>query len=278
MTRVGKIARLPRAIREPLNRRLQDGEPGKRLVVWLDSLPEVKAVLTAEFDGRAITEQNLSEWKAGGYRDWENNLERRALVRQLAEDAADLEAADKNGELSRHLSVVLAAELAQATREALAQTTDVKERLVCVGQAVGKFSQLRREESSAERARLIRERWQAEQNEAGAKNKTNHALFPIYAAVIHKSFMGLMASSSPESQAGTLQVLERLMEKRKKPQSAVSPPVGETGSTRFKPIQGKSSHLESVGQTKSNLIQPDPTTFSNGHPPSPAESAPPTPP
>jgi len=32
MTRVGKIARLPREIREQLNRRLQDGEPGKRLV------------------------------------------------------------------------------------------------------------------------------------------------------------------------------------------------------------------------------------------------------
>jgi hypothetical protein len=273
MTRVGKIARLPREIREQLNCRLQDGEPGKRLVVWLDSLPEVKAVLAAEFDGRAITEQNLSEWKAGGYRDWENNLERRAMVWQLAEDAADLEAANKNGELSRHLSVVLAAELAQATREALAQTTDVKERLACVGQAVGKFAQLRREESSAERACLIRERWLADQNEAGAKDKTNHALFPIYAAVIHKSFMGLMAGSSPESQAGTLQVLERLLEKRKKPQSAVSPLADEVGSARFEPIQGKSSHLESVGQTKSDLIRPNPTKNS-GAAPSPVEPSP----
>src|ERR1035438_7957478 len=53
MTRVGKIARLPREIREQLNHRLQDGEIGKRLVDWLNSLPEVKAVLAGEFNGRA---------------------------------------------------------------------------------------------------------------------------------------------------------------------------------------------------------------------------------
>ena len=32
MTRNGKIARLPRALRDELNRRLQDGQPGVRLV------------------------------------------------------------------------------------------------------------------------------------------------------------------------------------------------------------------------------------------------------
>jgi len=31
-TRNGKIARLPKDIREELNRRLEDGEPGKHLV------------------------------------------------------------------------------------------------------------------------------------------------------------------------------------------------------------------------------------------------------
>ena len=49
MTRVGKIARLPRALREQLNHRLQDGELGRRLVDWLNASPEVKAVLAAEF-------------------------------------------------------------------------------------------------------------------------------------------------------------------------------------------------------------------------------------
>jgi hypothetical protein len=38
MTRTGKIARLPRELRDELNRRLREGEPGIRLVEWLNSL------------------------------------------------------------------------------------------------------------------------------------------------------------------------------------------------------------------------------------------------
>ncbi len=70
MTRIGKIARLPHELREQLNRRLQDGEPGAELVGWLNDQPEVKSVLAEHFAGRPITEQNLSEWKTGGYGDW----------------------------------------------------------------------------------------------------------------------------------------------------------------------------------------------------------------
>jgi len=69
-TRKGTVARLPRAIREELNERLADGETGKSLAGWLNSLPEVRAVLAAEFGGKAIREQNISEWKQGGYEDW----------------------------------------------------------------------------------------------------------------------------------------------------------------------------------------------------------------
>jgi hypothetical protein len=36
VTRNGKIARLPRAMRDGLNRRLRDGEEGKKLVAWLN--------------------------------------------------------------------------------------------------------------------------------------------------------------------------------------------------------------------------------------------------
>jgi hypothetical protein len=61
MTRNGKIARLTRAIRDELNRRLQDGEPGVRLVAWLNGLPETQKILQVDFGGRPINEQNLSE-------------------------------------------------------------------------------------------------------------------------------------------------------------------------------------------------------------------------
>src|SRR6185503_19452644 len=93
ITRNGKIARLPKAVREELNRRLSDGEPGTDLVAWLNSLPEVQRVVTAEFGGRPVREQNLSEWKQGGYQDWSRQQEALELVRHLSTEAEDLKAA-----------------------------------------------------------------------------------------------------------------------------------------------------------------------------------------
>jgi hypothetical protein len=69
-SRIGKIARLPHSIREQLNLKLHDGIPAKSILPWLNSLPEVKAILAADFDNRPISKQNLSEWKHGGHRDW----------------------------------------------------------------------------------------------------------------------------------------------------------------------------------------------------------------
>jgi hypothetical protein len=66
----GKISRLPREIREQVNQKLVAGEPGNRLVAWLNELPAVQALLTAEFGGAAINEQNLTNWKQSGLRDW----------------------------------------------------------------------------------------------------------------------------------------------------------------------------------------------------------------
>ncbi len=63
MTRNGKIARLPRAIRDELNRRLQDGEPGKHLLHWLNHSEKVRTILDREFGGRPISEQNLCEYQ-----------------------------------------------------------------------------------------------------------------------------------------------------------------------------------------------------------------------
>ena len=61
--RSGKIARLRKAVREQLNRRLADGETGPDLVAWLNGLPEVQAVVAAEFVGCPVREQNLSQWR-----------------------------------------------------------------------------------------------------------------------------------------------------------------------------------------------------------------------
>ena len=81
----GKISRLPREIRKQLNRRLDAGEPGKRLVAWLNELPAVQAVMAAEFGGAVINEQNLTNWKQGGFRDWRMREEARVLVQSAAD-------------------------------------------------------------------------------------------------------------------------------------------------------------------------------------------------
>jgi hypothetical protein len=83
--RVGKIARLPNDIREELNRRLQDGEPGKQLLDWLNGLPKIQEILVAQFGGRPINKQNLSGWRWGGYLDWEADEEHRMWVDRVAE-------------------------------------------------------------------------------------------------------------------------------------------------------------------------------------------------
>jgi hypothetical protein len=69
-TRNGKIAHLPFQIREELNIRLANGEPGNRLVEWLNANPAVNEVMHNCFAGRSVSEQNLSEWRNGGYEQW----------------------------------------------------------------------------------------------------------------------------------------------------------------------------------------------------------------
>jgi hypothetical protein len=111
ITRNGKIARLPRAIRDELNRRLSDGELGGQVVAWLNALPEAQAVIAKEFNGRPIREQNLSEWRNGGYREWLAHQDAVAQARDLAADAGELSGA-ASGSLANHLATVLTARYA----------------------------------------------------------------------------------------------------------------------------------------------------------------------
>ena len=90
MIRKSKIARLPRSIRDELNRRLDNGQPGIRLVEWLNSLPEAKEILVQNFQSRPITPQNISEWKRGGYQDWAAQQERVASLQDFLADAKEL--------------------------------------------------------------------------------------------------------------------------------------------------------------------------------------------
>src|ERR1022692_3603881 len=99
-THVGKIGRLPKYYRDKLGRRIEDGEPGKELVKWLNGEKRVQEMLKEQFGGRPITEQNLSEWKQTGHPEWLRCEEARLLVTRLTEQSDDLDEATDDHEIS----------------------------------------------------------------------------------------------------------------------------------------------------------------------------------
>jgi hypothetical protein len=111
MTRNGKIARLPREIRNELNRRLFDAEPGPLILKWLNSLPEVQSLLHRHFDARDINLQNLSDWRNGGYRDWLAHEQSLSGLTEIAENAAQFSQA-AGGRITDHFATILAARYA----------------------------------------------------------------------------------------------------------------------------------------------------------------------
>jgi hypothetical protein len=166
MTRNGKIARLPSSLRDELNRRVRGGEPGKNLVDWLNSQPAVQEVLEKEFGGRAISEQNLSEWKQGGYEDWLRHQETRTWVQELASQSEDLSEDIKQeaGDLS--VAELLSASLAIALGRCLHSTAekaanDPKHARMLLDIA-RELARLRRDHHSQNCLRVERERWETE--------------------------------------------------------------------------------------------------------------------
>ncbi len=92
--RNGKIARLPAALRDQLGLRLDDGQPAATILRWLNAEPEVVRIIGEQFGGVPVSPQNLSEWRAGGYRDWQRAQERLAFARQITEEAGGLGSAN----------------------------------------------------------------------------------------------------------------------------------------------------------------------------------------
>jgi hypothetical protein len=156
MTRTGKIARLPRDIREQLNRRLSDGEKGKKLVRWLNSLPSVHAALKAEFGGRSINEPNLTEWKKGGYREWLDQQEAKELVPLLADEADELNPAT-GPPLTDQMAVWLAARLMVVVRRLAVADMDDAAKWKLLHEAAADIVAFRKGDHSGQRLKLDRE-------------------------------------------------------------------------------------------------------------------------
>jgi hypothetical protein len=157
MTRNGRIARLPQSVREQVNRRLDNGEQGKQIAEWLNTLPEVKTLIDAQFAGQPISEVNLSNWKLGGYIDWQAQQDALAAASQLAEDAAQLDEAGGQ-QITEQLALCLAARLAAALRQLNTLGDDPEAQLKLLRELCMRLSALRKGDHNAQLLELKREK------------------------------------------------------------------------------------------------------------------------
>jgi len=163
MARNGKIARLPREIRDELNRRLQHGEQGGPLLAWLNALPDVAAVLAREFAGNPVSKQNLCEWRAGGFAEWQARQETLEDARELAADANEITAAT-DGRLTDHLATVLAVRYASALAGWNGEVTDeFRKKLRAMRGLCQDIVELRRGDHSGARLKMEQDRFGREQ-------------------------------------------------------------------------------------------------------------------
>src|ERR1051325_7940422 len=111
MSSIGKIGRLPLAVREELNRKLQDAVPAIALVPWLNSLKSVQEIMATWFEGRPITDGNVSEWKNGGYHFWRLQQEAILHIQRASEESRQLQT-HSQGRAGDDLALILQARYA----------------------------------------------------------------------------------------------------------------------------------------------------------------------
>ena len=149
-------------MREKLTRRLQDGEPGGPLLAWLNALPTVQAVLAREFSGSPVSKQNLCEWRAGGFAEWQARQETLAQARELAADADEITAAT-DGRLTDHLATVLAMRYAAALAGWNGEVTEeFRRKLRALRGLCQDIVELRRGDHSGARLKMEQERLERE--------------------------------------------------------------------------------------------------------------------
>lgn len=168
--RNGKIARLPHHIREELNNRIRNGEPGKRIVVWLNQLAEVGVLIASDFDGKPIREQNLSEWRKGGYRDWLAIEEARAAITRLDEESAALNS-ENHPNVTETLARWLTIRYAMASRQI--DEADGSKRWRMLREMCTDIVELRRGDHNIQRLEVERDRVAALERHLAHKRRRN---------------------------------------------------------------------------------------------------------
>ena len=114
--RRGKIARLPHALREALNERLRNNPPAVEILAWLNALPEVREVLAKYFNGSPISEDNLSQWRHGGYVGWLENQKATNAAFILSEAGRNISQEERDA-MTSQLALALSARMVSQLRQ-----------------------------------------------------------------------------------------------------------------------------------------------------------------
>lgn len=155
MARNGKIARLPHALRDEVNRRLLDGETSSEILPWLNNLPEVIKEIELHWEGVLLSPQNLSEWRLGGFKDWLRQRAKVESLKTLSNYASELTQAGKGIESGARQ--IIAGHVLEAMEEITLsgdEESDPIERLTKAAAAIARLSKSSRDDQKLELEKL----------------------------------------------------------------------------------------------------------------------------
>jgi len=155
MSRIGKIARLPARLRLEINHRLRDGQKAIAILAWVNAHEEARTLLAREFDKPEITDGNLSDWRKGGYREWEAQEAAIDAARSMVSSAKELEETSPKS-LADRLAVWVTARYIMATRQLMGN--NLKRNWKLLRELCHDITALRRGDHGAEWLRLENER------------------------------------------------------------------------------------------------------------------------
>lgn len=209
--RRGKIARLPNHLREELNHRLLQNEPASKILPWLNSLPEMQAIIAemGSAGGHPVgpcDDNNLSEWRHGGYADWLRRRERLDDTRQLAAFALELSKA-RGASLAEGASAIAAGklfELLDACADEGASASSLKDLVQSV--AALRAGDLGAQRLAIEHEKLKRKDRELDQAEARFQRETCR-LFIAWC----EDQRAVQAATAPGDQAAKIEQLGQLM-------------------------------------------------------------------
>ncbi len=159
----GKISRLPRDVRDELNRRLDDGEEGAALLKWLNGRPGTLKVMQEFFAGQPINKQNLSDWRQSGFLEWQRQQEALEIAGRLLEDAEDMEKLATDGPVADRMAELVSVSLGHLLQAALRQP-DGPEKTSAVLNSARELIRMRAADRDYERAKRQQQDWQQERD------------------------------------------------------------------------------------------------------------------